>query len=156
MTMIRLTTLGLASLLVMNSAFPADEAIANDALAELARQEQNPLARLVRLQVEDNAQFGFGPDNDVLNFLRVQPIIPFDLSEDWALITRTVIPIVHQPWPDSADGLGDIAVQLLLSPEKGGKFIWGAGPAFVFHTATDKIIGTVKGSAGPAGGGGNP
>jgi len=150
MTMIRLTTLGLASLLVMNSAFPADEAIANDALAELARQEQNPLARLVRLQVEDNAQFGFGPDNDVLNFLRVQPIIPFDLSEDWALITRTVIPIVHQPWPDSADGLGDIAVQLLLSPEKGGKFIWGAGPAFVFPTATDKIIGTEKWSAGPA------
>ncbi len=48
------------------------------------------------------------------------------------------------------DGLSDIALQLFLSPEKSGKFIWGAGPAFVFPTATDKIIGTEKWSAGPA------
>jgi hypothetical protein len=147
---IRLTILSLACWLILNSAFAAEGAGEKDALAELAKQEQNPLARLVRVQLEDNAQFGFGPDNGVLNFLRIQPIIPFDLSEDWALITRPVIPIVHQPWPESADGLGDIALQLFLSPEKSGKFIWGAGPAFVFPTATDKIIGTEKWSAGPA------
>jgi hypothetical protein len=147
---IRLTTLALACWLVLNSAVAAEGAGEKDALAELAKQEQNPLARLIRVQFEDNAQFGFGPNNEVLNFLRIQPIIPFDLSEDWALITRTVIPIVHQPWPESADGLSDIALQLFLSPEKSGKFIWGAGPAFVFPTATDKIIGTEKWSAGPA------
>jgi hypothetical protein len=145
-----LTTLALASLLVLTSAVAAEGAGEKDALTELAKQDQNPLARLIRLQLEDNAQFGFGPDNEVLNFLRVQPIIPFDLSEDWSLITRTVIPIVHQPWPESADGLSDIALQLFLSPEQGGNFIWGAGPAFVFPTATDKIIGTGKWSAGPA------
>jgi len=150
MTMVRLATLALASLLVLNSAVAAEGAGEKGALAELAKQEQNPLARLIRVQFEDNAQFGFGPDNEVLNFLRIQPLIPFDLSEDWALIARPVIPIVHQPWPESADGLSDIALQLLLSPEKSGKFIWGAGPAFVFPTATDKIIGTGKWSAGPA------
>lgn len=149
MTMTRLTTLALASWLVLNLAVAAEGAGEKDIMTELAKQEQNPLARLIRLQLEDNAQFGFGPDNEVLNFLRVQPIIPFDLSEDWSLITRTVIPIVHQPWPESADGLSDIAVQLLLSPEKSGKFIWGVGPALVFPTATDEIIGTEKWSAGP-------
>jgi hypothetical protein len=102
------------------------------------------------VQFEDNAQFGFGPDNQVLNFLRIQPVIPFDLSEDWSLITRPVIPIVHQPWPETVNGLGDIGLQLLLSPEKSGKFIWGVGPALLFPTATDKIIGTGKWSAGPA------
>ncbi|MGH7473678.1 MAG: neuromedin U [Candidatus Methylomirabilales bacterium] len=152
MTMARLTTLALASLLVLNSTFAAEAAGEKDALTELAKQEQNPLARIIRLQLEDNAQFGFGPDNQVLNFLRIQPIIPFDLSEDWSLIIRPVIPIVHQPWPESADGLSDIALQLLLSPEKSGKFIWGAGPAFLFPTATGKIkfISTEKWSAGPA------
>jgi len=147
---IRLTILSLACWLILNSAVTAEGAGEKDALAELAKQEQNPLARLIRVQFEDNAQFGFGPNNEVLNFLRIQPVIPFDLSEDWSLITRPVIPIVHQPWPESADGLSDIALQLLLSPEKSGKFIWGAGPAFVFPTATDKVIGTEKWSAGPA------
>src|SRR3972149_6940625 len=111
MTMVRLATLALASLLVLNPAFAAEGAGEKDALAELAKQEQNPLARVIRVQFEDNAQFGFGPDNEVLNFLRIQPVIPFDLSEDWALITRPVIPIVHQPWPESVDGLGDIGLQ---------------------------------------------
>jgi len=147
---IRLTILSLACWLILNSAVAAEGAGEKGALAELAKQEQNPLARLIRVQFEDNAQFGFGPDNEVLNFLRIQPVIPFDLSEDWSLITRPVIPIVHQPWPESANGLSDIALQLFLSPEKSGKFIWGAGPAFVFPTATDKIIGTEKWSAGPA------
>ena len=145
-----LTTLALASLLVLNSAVAADGAGEKDALTELAKQEQNPLARLIRLQLEDNAQFGFGPDDELLNFLRIQPIIPFGLSEDWSLITRTVIPIVHQPWPESANGLSDVSLQLFLSPEKSGKFIWGAGPVFLFPTATEKIIGTGKWSAGPA------
>src|SRR3972149_8020481 len=111
MTMVRLATLALASLLVLNSAVAAEGAGEKGALAELAKQEQNPLARLIRVQFEDNAQFGFGPDNEVLNFLRSQPVIPFDLSEDWSLIARPVIPIVHQPWPESVDGLGDIGLQ---------------------------------------------
>lgn len=72
-------------------------------------------------------------------------MIPFDLSENWSLIARPVIPIVHQPWPESANGLSDIGLQLLLSPEKSGKFIWGAGPAFLFPTATSDIIGPGSG-----------
>ena len=145
-----LTSLALAIWLILISAFAAEGAEQKDAMTELAKQEQNPLARLIRVQFEDNAQLGFGPDNGVLNFLRIQPVIPFDLSEDWSLIARPVIPIVHQPWPESVDGLGDIGLQLLLSPEKSGKFIWGVGPAFLFPSATDKIIGTGKWSAGPA------
>lgn len=66
-----LTTLALAGWLVLPLAFAAEGEGEKDALTDLAKQEQNPLARLIRLQFEDNAQFGFGPDNEVLNFLRI-------------------------------------------------------------------------------------
>ena len=125
-------------------------ALAQDSATELAKAEQNPLTRFVRVQVEDNAQFGFGPEHDVLNFLRIQPVVPFDVNEDWSLVTRTVMPITHLPWPVATDGLSDIALQLFLSPAKTDHFVWGAGPAFVFPTASEEPLGTGKWQAGPA------
>ena len=147
----RLTMLSLACWLVPSLALAADGAAEEkDAMTELAKHEQKPLARVIRIRFEDNAQFRFGPNNQALSFLRIQPVIPFDLSENWSLIARPVIPILHQPWPESVDGLGDIGLQLLLSPERSGKFIWGVGPAFLSPSATDKEVGTGKWSAGPA------
>jgi hypothetical protein len=64
------------------------------------RWHSSLLARLVRVQFEDNAQLGFGPDDEVLNFFRIQPVVPFELSENWSLITRAVIPIAHVPFPE--------------------------------------------------------
>ena len=123
----------------------------NDA-TELAKLDQNPLARFHRVQIEENAQLGFGPDNDVLNYLRIQPLVPFKLNEDWSLITRSVIPIVHLPWPKEVDGLSDIALQFLLTRSRTGKFLWGVGPAFIVPTATEKMTGAGKWSAGPVAG----
>jgi hypothetical protein len=143
--------LALAGLLALNTAFGADEARSPDIATELAKQDQNPIARILRVQIEDNAQFGFGPDNGVLNFLRFQPVIAFGLSKGWSLIGRLVIPVVHQPFPKSADGLGDIAIQLFLTPRTNNKFLWGIGPGFLFPSATGPIIGTEKWSAGPSG-----
>jgi len=128
----------------------AGEVIHNHSHIELVRQYQNPLARYTRVQIEDNAQFGFGPDNEVLNFFRLQPLIPFQLNQQWDLVTRFVVPIVHQPWPESTDGLSDIAMQVFLTPAQTGKLIWGIGASFLFPTATDEMIGTEKWSAGPA------
>ncbi len=139
------------ALLVVVAATQADASSpgGSPGLGEIAQTMQNPLARVRRFQIENNAQFGFGPDRELLNFLRIQPLIPFTLNKDWSLITRPLIPIVHQPWPESADGLGDVFLQFLLSRERARRFIWGAGPAFVLPTATDDVIGTGKWSAGP-------
>jgi hypothetical protein len=141
---------GITFALVLNSVFAAEEVVNNSATMMLAKQEQNPLARFYSLRFEDNAHFGFGPDNDVQNFFRIQPLIPLKLNDNWHLITRVVIPIVHQPWPESTDGLSDIALAMFLTPATTGKFIWGVGPALVLPTATDEMIGTEKWSAGPA------
>jgi hypothetical protein len=141
--------LALAFLLALNPAFAEDEEKPKDA-TELAELDENPVARLIRLQLEDNIQFGFGPSNGTLNFLRIEPTVAFNLSKRLSLITREIFPIVHQPFPEPADGLGDIAVQLFLAPRKKSNLFWGVGPIFVFPSATKNIIGTEKWSVGPA------
>ncbi|KAB2836874.1 MAG: neuromedin U [Candidatus Brocadia sp.] len=147
----RFATFALAAWLALNTAFGTEETKTRLTPTELAKQDQNPIARILRVQIEDNIQFGFGPHDGTLNFLRIQPAVAFGLTKDWSLVMRPVIPIVHQPWPESADGLGDIGLQLFLTPHTKGKFIWGFGPALVFPSATHEIIGTKKWSAGPTG-----
>ena len=150
MTHIQTTLIGITFALFLNPVFATEEVVNNNSTITLAKQDQNPLARFYSLRFEDNAQFGFGPDDKLLNFFRIQPLIPLKLNENWSLITRAVIPIVHQPWPESTNGLSDIALAMFLTPARTGKFIWGAGPALLLPTATDDIIGTEKWAAGPA------
>ncbi len=82
--------------------------------------------------------------------------MPFRLSDDWDLITQTLIPIVHQDdvIPGEEDfGTGDIVSSLYLSPStmaEGGA-VWGVGPVFLLPAATDKALGGRTWGAGPAG-----
>ncbi len=120
----------------------------------LAKEAQNPVAKLISVPFQNNFNFGVGPNEVMQYVLNVQPVIPITLSEDWNLITRTVMPIISQSSPapgvPSASGLGDINPTFFLSPAKSGKLIWGAGPTFTLPTATDSLLGTGKWSAGPA------
>jgi hypothetical protein len=81
-------------------------------------------------------------------------VIPIHITENWNLITRTIMPIVNQPslFPamGSATGLGDINPTFFFSPAKSGELIWGVGPTFTLPTATDSLIGSGKFSLGPA------
>ena len=121
---------------------------------QLAKQTQNPVADLISVPFQNNFNFGVGPNNVCQYILNVQPVIPISLSEDWNLITRTIMPIISQPSPApgirSASGLGDINPTAFLSPANSGKLIWGVGPTFTFPTATDSLLGAGKYSAGPA------
>jgi len=82
-------------------------------------------------------------------------VIPIRLTEDWNLITRTIMPIISQGSPapgiDHVGGLGDINPSLFLSPSKPGKVIWGVGPTFTLPTASNRLLGSGKWSAGPTG-----
>ena len=121
---------------------------------ELAKIAQNPVANLISVPFQNNFNFGIGPNKVTQWDLNIQPVIPIGLSEDWNLITRTIIPIIDLPSPApgmrSASGMGDINPSFFLSPANGSKkFIWGAGPALTFPTATDSMLGNGKYSAGP-------
>jgi len=122
---------------------------------ELAKAAQNPVADLISLPFQNNTNFGYGPDDEIQNVLNIQPVIPFHLSENWNLITRTIAPVIYQPEvvEGSGDefGLGDINLTAFFSPKSPTKgIIWGVGPIFVFPTATDEKLGSEKWSAGPS------
>jgi len=120
---------------------------------DLAQKTQNPISDLISLPFQNNTNFGIGPHNRTQNVLNIQPVIPFSISEDWNLVTRTIAPLISQPdfseKSGSTFGLGDINSSLFLSPKDAGKIIWGIGPILSFPTATDDVLGTGKFGLGP-------
>ena len=128
----------------------AAEKPAEPTAEELAKQDQNPITRFYVMRFEDNVQIGVGPHDEAVNFFRFQPLVPLKLGRDWTLLTRFIVPLVHQPWPETNDGLGDIAVSMFVTPTRSGNFSWGLGPGFLLPTATKETLGTERFSAGPA------
>ncbi len=130
-------------------------AAADDEATELAKKTQNPVADLISIPLQNNFNFNTGTKEQTVWVLNVQPVVPFKITEDWNLITRTIVPIVNQPslftGSDSAFGLGDINPTFFFAPSKNEKFIWGLGPTFTLPTATDSQLGAGKLSLGPAG-----
>ena len=125
--------------------------------ADLAQKLANPLANLISLPMQMNIDQDLGPGNDGTKVAtNVQPVIPFDFSDGWNLISRTIVPIVYQddvyPGAGSQFGLGDVNLSLFFSPKAptAGGFIWGVGPVLLLPTATDSKIGGKKWGAGPA------
>jgi hypothetical protein len=121
---------------------------------ELVKETQNPVADLITVPLQNNFNFGTGSKNRTVYVGNIQPVIPIHITDDWNLITRTIMPIINQPslFPGtgSATGLGDINPTFFFSPAKPGELIWGVGPTFTLPTATDSLIGSGKFSMGPA------
>ena len=129
---------------------------------ELAKKTQNPVAELISVPLQSNFLFSAGfHHNKMIYVLNVQPVIPFKLSEEWNLITRTIMPIINQPNlspsfgglvpSTTGTGLGDFNPSFFFSPAKPGELIWGVGPTFTLPTATDRDLGAGKWSMGPTG-----
>jgi hypothetical protein len=119
---------------------------------ELAKSAQNPVGNLISLPFPNNMNFDVGAADRTQNILNIQPVIPIGLSKEWNLITRTILPVISQPAPgtDRTSGLGDLNITGFFSPKEPGKIIWGVGPALVFPTATDDVLGADKFSVGPS------
>lgn len=136
----------------IDSVFAA-AAVAHDA-GDLAKATQNPVADLISLPLQNNFNFGVGPDEDMQYVLNIQPVWPFRLGADWNLITRTILPVVYQPEviPGSGDdfGLGDTTFTGFFAPAKPGKITWGAGPAILIPTSTGRQLGAGEWGLGPS------
>jgi len=123
--------------------------------AKLAMQLQNPVASLISVPIQNNFDFGAGPKNDGFQYkVNIQPVIPFSISEDWNIISRTILPVVYQQnyfGTSSQSGLADTLQSFFFSPKQptSGGWIWGAGPVFQLPTATDDLLGQEKWGAGP-------
>jgi len=124
--------------------------------AGLAQELSNPLADLMTIPIQMNYDRNIGLRDDGWKLqTNIQPVIPFHLTDDWNLISRTIVPVIYQddifPGAGSQLGLGDINLSMFFSPKKpsASGLIWGVGPVLLLPTATDSLLGAKKWGAGP-------
>ncbi len=105
------------SVMLMTTLLPAQE----DA-EKLRKAAQNPVASLISVPIQENWNFGIGPNDRVQNVMNVQPVIPFSLGKDWNLIVRWISPIIFQPVSSTESegiyGLGDMNPSFLRRTEE--------------------------------------
>ena len=68
-------------------------------------------------------------ENETLNVLTIQPVIPFRLGKDLTLVTRTIVPVVSKPTLRRGPiwGLGDISPTFFFVSRSRGAWTQGAG-----------------------------
>ena len=135
-----------AALLVATPAF------AELSAEELAKLAQNPVGNLISVPFQNNTNLNVGPDKRNQNILNIQPVIPISVSDEWNIITRTIVPVISQPLPDGerTNGIGDTVLTAFLSPAKPGSFIWGAGPVVQLPTNSNSDLGNRNWGLGPS------
>jgi len=130
----------------------APPAAGSDAAA-LAKKLSNPVASLISVPFQSNFDFKMGPSDDGFRYtMNFQPVIPITLNPNWNLISRTIVPIIHQndvAGTSDQTGLGDIVQSFFFSPSKTEPFIWGFGPVLLLPSATNDVLGAEKFGIGP-------
>jgi hypothetical protein len=141
-------------ILVILFPLAATAAEGTDEQADLAKKLANPIANLVSLPLQSNWDFNNGPENATRYTMNVQPVIPFSISKEWSLITRTILPIIYAQSPvkggESSEGIGDIVQSFFFSPKEptSGGWIWGVGPVICYPSGSEELS-TSKWGIGP-------
>jgi len=97
--------------------------------SDLAKASQNPVGSMISLPLQNNTNFGIGPEDKKANVLNIQPVYPISLGANWNLVNRAIVPVIYQqeviPGSGSAFGLGDISYVGYIAPAQPGGLIWG-------------------------------
>lgn len=135
--------------------------------AELAKDLQNPVADVITLPLENRVDVG--PGSDWRYTMTAQPVLPFEVTSDWMVVSRTLLSVIAAPLPagtpDFDDpsaspigtgprvgGLGDLTQSFFFAPKKSdGSLIWALGPVLRMPTATRSSFGQGRWGAGPTG-----
>ena len=123
---------------------------------DMAKELANPVSPLISLPFQFNYENDFkGISGNESNkwTLNIQPVIPFELNDEWNLISRTIMPVIRTDnlpvGSGITGGLGDIVQSLFLSPkavtENG--WVWGAGAVMLIPTNSD--VSAKKWGLGP-------
>jgi len=126
--------------------------------ANLAKQLANPVASLISVPFQFNFDRGIGVQENIQRAnLNIQPVVPFKLSADWNLISRTILPLVNYFGAAGSEtgqlNIGDTVQSLFFSPARPGPggVIWGVGPIALLPTATGQLSGIHQWGLGPTG-----
>jgi hypothetical protein len=128
-------------------------------LDEVNKELSNPISSIWALQLQENTYWLNKPQRNVVN-LQFQPVLPLALTDNWNLITRPVFQVMNStPYVNKSGnlhrvtGFGDTILATLISPSPklAGPWLIGAGPSFIFPTASNSRLGQNKWQIGPAG-----
>ncbi len=139
-----LTTVALAAALL-----PASLS-AEMSTEDIAKASQNPLTAMYSLPIQNNTSFG----DDTKNYANIQPVLPFDIGDDWTLVTRTIVPVVYNGAASAVNhnewGIADTSMTGFFTPKKTGDsgIVWGVGPTVLLPTSTNDSMGPGEWGAG--------
>jgi hypothetical protein len=116
----------------------------------LLQRLRNP-ASLATLPLQLNYVSGGELGDRTLALHLVQPAVPLPLSDNFKLLSRTVLPLVNLPLPDGSRqfALLDTQEQLFLIPRELHYVSWGIGPTLSIPTATTSVLGSGQWGLGP-------
>jgi hypothetical protein len=129
--------------------------------AALAQEASNPFASSWALQLQQNNNWTEMPRGDdhtrVQSNLQFQPLLNVRLTEKQGLIIRPIVtivnsvPLVDQSGPNERTaGFGDTVLAFSLPrPLLGGRLMVGAGPTFIFPTASKDLLTQDTWQVGP-------
>jgi hypothetical protein len=124
----------------------------------VARLDENLVAEKVSFPFKNVIEGARGSDHQATGYsLRFEPIVPFRISEDWRLVTRTIVPVRVLPESGGGpaggghvSGLGDTSASVFLSPWRRWRGLrWGIGVNFLLASATSDELGNGHWGAGP-------
>jgi hypothetical protein len=135
------------------AAAPADGP-SGDQSADLAKKLNNPVSSLISVPFQFNYDCCYGPRDGGRTVMNLQPVIPVAIDDGLKVIVRTIVPFIAQgetvAGAGSHFGLGDVTQSFFFTPDAApGGWIWGAGPVFLWPTASDPDLGSRKWGAGP-------
>jgi hypothetical protein len=150
---------GLAQTQASTTAQPSGDQ--DQSAAALAQQATNPFSRSWLMQVQQNNNWIEMPSdhqNRIQSNLLFQPLMSVSLTKDWGLYLRPVLTTVNSlPHFDRngngerTGGFGDtvFGVAAAHRPLFGGRLVIGAGPTFIFPTASERELGQDAWQFGP-------
>ncbi len=149
---------GFAQTQASGTAAPASQG-PSDAAA-LAQDAANPFSSQWLLQTQQNTNWVDMPQGNgtrVQSDVLFQPLISVPLANQWGLYVRPVLTIVNSLPPlgssghsDRTTGFGDTVLGIAAArPLFGGRLVVGAGPTFVFPTASERELGQDNWQIGP-------
>ena len=132
-----------------------------DQAAELGKQASNPLSSGWLMQTQQNNNWVGMPlkhGDQVQSDLLFQPLVNVKLTADWTLFVRPILTLVNStPYvapsghDDRTTAFGDTVLAFAIAPHPllGGHLMLGAGPTFIFPTATENQLGQQTWQLGP-------
>lgn len=148
----------LSSLSCSSFAYGQSDALPKDTQNKeaLAKKLNNPVAALISAPIQYNFDENIGADDKgSRTTINIQPVIPFSISDNWNLISRTILPVIDQESihnnAGTQSGVGDIVQSIFFSPKAptNNGWILGAGPVLLLPTGSDDKLTADKFGLGP-------